>query len=328
MPKEYKIVQGFVDLHTHGIGRYDTRTENPRDILNMAGLHGRAGTTAILPTIYSGPIAEMRRNMEAVKKAMKTQDTRCKMQDIGCKLQKKYHRASCILGVHLEGPFLNPIRCGAQEKSSFIKPTREDLKKLIEGYEDIIKIITIAPELPGALKVIEKCASMGIKVNMGHSDATYKEALDGKKAGATGITHIFNAMRPFHHRELGLAGRGLLDEDLYIEVIADGIHLHTHTLRLIFKIKSPQKIILVSDSIKLQSNFNINKGTKNIKTPVYPVRGKDLSGLSNGVYAKHGVLAGGSATLAYGVKNLKDIGIPSAEAIKSAVENPKRYITA
>ena len=85
------------------------------------------------------------------------------------------------------------------------------LKELVSGNEDIIKIITIAPELPGALKVIERCAGLGIRVNMGHSDATYAQALEGKKAGATGITHFFNAMRPFHHREPGLAGLGLLE---------------------------------------------------------------------------------------------------------------------
>jgi N-acetylglucosamine-6-phosphate deacetylase len=108
---------------------------------------------------------------------------------------------------------------------------------VIDGYEDIIKIITIAPEIPGALKVIAQCSELGMKVNMGHSDATYQQAVEGKKAGATGVTHLFNAMRPFHHREPGLAGLGLIDEDLYIEVIADGVHLHPKTLELIFSRK-------------------------------------------------------------------------------------------
>jgi len=302
---------GFIDLHTHGIGRYDTKTKNLDDILKMAELHAKAGTSAILPTIYSGTIPEMRANMEAVRKAVKTQDTRCKIQDAGYKIKaKRNYRESCIvnresriLGVHLEGPFLNPLRCGAQDKNSFIKPTISNLKRLIEGYEGIIKIITIAPELPGALKVIEKCASLGIKVNMGHSDATYKQALNGKKAGASGITHLFNAMRPFHHREPGLVGLGFLDEDLYIEVIADGVHLSPEVLKFIFKIKQPDRITLVSDSIK---------GAKNKKTSIY---------------VKKGVLAGSSIALAQAVKNIKNLGIPEARAIKSAVNNPARYLT-
>jgi N-acetylglucosamine-6-phosphate deacetylase len=163
----------------------------------MAALHAKRGTGAIVSTIYPDSIDVMRKNMEAVRKAID--------------LQKSIRGVSArLLGVHLEGPFLNPARCGALEEKGFIKPSLSSLKKLIDGYEEIIKIITIAPEIPGAIKVIEKCAELGIKVNMGHSDATYKQALEGKKAGATGITHLFNAMRPFHHVNSGLAGPALL----------------------------------------------------------------------------------------------------------------------
>ncbi len=289
--------KGFVDLHTHGIGRYDTRTENPEDILNMAGLYAKAGTAAFLPTIYSGTIQQMRASMEAVKRAMEIQKAEDKNLSIS-----RVKNSSLIPGVHLEGPFLNPIRCGAQDKNSFINPLISNLKKLIEGYEDIIKIITIAPELPGALKVIKRCVSIGIKVNMGHSDATYKEALEGKKAGATGISHIFNAMRPFHHREPGLAGFGLLDEDIYIEVIADGVHIDVNTLGLIFRTKRPDRIILVSDSVK---------GAKNEK---------------GRVYTKSGVLAGSAITLADAVKNIKNTDVSESWAFKAAFDNPLRYL--
>ena len=324
--------QGFIDLHTHGIGSYDTRTKKPEDILNMARLHAKAGTSAILLTIYSGTIQKMRMNIEAVRKAIKSQKSEVRSQKSNPPLppfdkggmggifnsSRITHHASRILGVHLEGPFLNPIKCGALDKDSFIKPTISNLKKLIEGYEDIIKIITIAPELPGALNVIEKCVSMGIKVNMGHSDATYKKALDGKKAGATGISHLFNAMRPFHHREPGLAGLGLLDEDLYAEVIADGIHIDPVTLRLIFKIKRHDRIILISDSIK---------AIKSKGGAVYPFRKQGRGFLSNGVYTDSGVLAGSAITMADALRYVKKLGIPEKVARKAAIENPTRYLT-
>ncbi|MBI5195374.1 MAG: amidohydrolase family protein [Nitrospirae bacterium] len=307
--------KGIMDLHTHGIGNYDTRTKNPEDILKIASLHGRAGTSAILPTVYSGAVRQMRENMEAVRRAMQAQGVKGSRGQGVKRGEKKIlnltqpstfnlQPSSLILGVHLEGPFLNPTKCGALNKGSFIKPSISSLKKLIDGYEDIIKIITIAPELPGALKVIKKCASMGIRVNMGHSDATYKQALDGKKAGARSISHIFNAMRQFHHREPGLAGFGLLDEEIYIEVIADGIHLSPDVLRFIFKIKPHDRILLVSDSIK---------GAKDKK---------------GAIYTKNGVLAGSSISLADAVRNLKNLGIPEAEALKSAVKTPKKYLTA
>ena len=281
--------KGFIDIHTHGIGKYDTRTGNPEHIVRMAEFHAGRGTGAILPAIYPGPIDEMRRNLAAVRKAIDLQST-------------KAETSARILGVHLEGPFLNPERCGSLDRKVFLKPSLSSLKKLIAGYEDIIKIITIAPEPPGALKVIEKCSALGMKVNMGHSDATYKQAIEGKKAGATGITHLFNAMRPFHHREPGLAGLGLIDEDLYTEVIADGVHLHPKTLELIFSRKRLDRIILVSDSVK---------GRKTGK---------------GAVYNRDGVLAGSTITIDGVVKRLRSVGIPDAEIIEASTDNPARYI--
>jgi N-acetylglucosamine-6-phosphate deacetylase len=288
-------IQGFVDLHTHGIGRYDIQTDDYEDILIMARTHAKSGTVAILPTLYAGPVDDMRKNLKAVKKAMDLQ-----ARSDGQKEKGKRSGAQ-ILGVHLEGPFLNPVRCGAMDKDSFIKPALSALRKLISGYEEIIKIITIAPELPGALKVIEKCADMGIKVNMGHSDATFRQALEAKKAGATGITHIFNAMRPFHHREPGIAGLGLTDGDLYVEVIADGVHLHPKALELIFNRKRLDKIIVVSDSVKGQRT-------------------------AKGVVYQKGVLAGSALTINGVVKRLQRIGIPDAEIIEATTDNPLRYI--
>ena len=288
-------IRGFVDLHTHGIGRYDTRTGDYEDILIMARTHAKAGTIAILPTIYAGTIDEMRNTLKAVRKAMDVQE-----KSSGKKAAPKKMGAQ-ILGVHLEGPFLNPVRCGAMDRKVFIKPSLSSLKRLMSGHEDIVKIITIAPELPGALRVIETCAEMGIKVNMGHSDATFRQALEAKKAGATGITHIFNAMRQFHHREPGIAGLGLIDSDLYIEVIADGVHLHPKVLELIFNRKRLDKIIIVSDSVKGQRT-------------------------AKGVVYQKGVLSGSALTISGVVKRLQRIGIPDAEIIEATTDNPLRYI--
>ena len=290
------MFRDFIDIHTHGIGRYDTRAGSPDNILQIAALHASQGTGSILPTIYPDSIDEMRKNMEAVRRAMEIQ----KSSDASNKKSKVMR--SLILGVNLEGPFLNPARCGAMDKEVFLKPSLSALKRLIAGYEDIVKVITVAPEMPGCLKVIEKCSELKIKVNMGHSDATYKQSIEGKKAGATGITHLFNAMRPFHHREPGLAGLGLIDEDLYTEVIADGIHLHPKTIELIFSRKRLDRIILVSDSVK---------------------GGKTGRGA---VYNRDGVLAGSAMTIDSVVRRLRSVGIPDAEIIEASKDNPARYI--
>ncbi|HXX53038.1 MAG TPA: amidohydrolase family protein [Thermodesulfovibrionales bacterium] len=295
--------KGFIDLHTHGLRGYDTRTADPHHILKIAEFQGKAGVAAILPTIYAAPIAMMRENMEAVRKAMEIQQEEARNRDSASKKPVICQRGtSVILGLHLEGPFLNPLRCGALDKDFFIQPAMASLKKLINGYEEIIKIITLAPEMPGALPIIKECRDMGIKVHMGHSEATYKEAECGKRAGATGITHLYNAMRPFHHREPGLVGFGLMDEDIYVEVIADGVHLHSDVLRFLFRIKSHDRIILVSDSVKSADRRKVLHGKE-----------KD-------------VLKGSNMTLSDSRGVLGKVGIRDEVILKGGVYNPERYL--
>lgn len=296
------FIKGYIDLHTHGIGNYDTRTSKPENILKIAEIHGKNGVSAIVPTIYSDSIDRMRENMEAVRKAMEIQGEKEISQKTENRDYKtKISRPSKIIGLHLEGPFLNPLRCGALNRDSFLRPAISALKKLIDGYEEIIKIITVAPELPGALKVIEICREMGFKVNMGHSDANYKEAFEGKRAGATGITHLFNAMRPFHHREPGIVGLALTDKDLYIEIIADGIHVSAEVLKLIFNIKRPDRIIVVSDSIK---------GADNKRKPLY----------------KKGRLIGSRMLITGAINILRQIGISEHLIQKAVKKNPQSYL--
>ena len=173
---------------------------------------------------------------------------------------------------------------------------------MVEDFEDIIRIVTVAPELPGALRVIEACRELGFLVQMGHSDATYEQAEEGKRAGATGITHLFNAMRGFHHREPGLAGFGLMDDDVYVEIIVDMAHLHPQSLKMLFDMKPPERILLVSDSVK-----GPGWGTG-------PIRGAG------------GVLLGSGICLADEIKNLVTLGVSQERAMKFASENPRHYL--
>jgi N-acetylglucosamine-6-phosphate deacetylase len=280
-PKDHQLI----DIHVHGAGKYDTLTKRQDDILQLASVHGQHGTDAVLPTVYPGSLEDMRANMTAIQRAMSSSSTGAR-----------------ILGIHLEGPFLSPTHAGALDKTSFLDPSKKDLARLIEGFEDVIRIVTIAPELPGALKVIEACREKGFLVQMGHSDATYEQAEEGKRAGATGITHIFNAMRSFHHREPGLAGYGLMDDDIYVEVIADLVHLHPQTLKMVLDMKQTDRIILVSDSVK---GPGWGKGA---------IRGPG------------GVLEGSGVTLMDCVKNLVTLGVHQEWALQFATENPKRYL--
>jgi N-acetylglucosamine-6-phosphate deacetylase len=277
--------QQFIDIHVHGAAEYDTRTRRQDDILRIASIHGERGTAALLPTVYPASIEVMRENMTAIRRAMSGQ-----------------RAGATVLGIHLEGPFLNPERAGSLDGKSFLDPSVDVFDRIIDDFEDVVKIVTIAPELPGALKVIERIREKGILVHMGHSDASFEQAEEGRRAGATGITHLFNAMRGFHHREPGLAGFGLMDEDTYVEIIADMAHLHPQSLKMLFDMKSPDKIILISDSVK---GPGWGQG---------PIRGPG------------GVLQGSGITLSDGVKNLISLGVPPERAALFASENPKKYL--
>ncbi len=292
-----------IDIHTHGIGGFDTRTSNPDDIIRMAEIHASLGVTDIVPAIYPDTIEIMRENMMAVKKAMEVQKSEVMTGSAGLHGRLKY---AAILGLHLEGPFLNSAKCGALKSSSFIEPNESNLRKLITGFEDTVKIITIAPELNGSLKLIKIMCDMGVTVSMGHSEATYNEAEAGYHAGAKGITHMFNAMRGFHHREPGIAGFGLLNKDIYIEVIADPHHLNIKTLELIFSTKNPGRIILISDSVK---------GTRIAE-----------SGNEPGVVDDSGRLQGGSMSIMEASRRLTEIGFKEEIINNCITSNPETYL--
>lgn len=275
----------LVDIHVHGAAEYDTRTRRQDDIQRIASVHGGRGTSAILPTIYPAAVDTMRENMGAVMRAMSGQ-----------------REGARILGVHLEGPFLNPERAGSMDPKSFLEPSIEALDRLLDGFEQAVRIITIAPELPGALKLIEACRGKGMLVQMGHSDASFEQAEEGKRAGATGITHLFNAMRGFHHREPGLAGFGLMDEDIYVEIIADMAHLHTSSLKMVLDMKPPDRIILISDSVK-----GPGWGSGPLRSP-------------------DGTLLGSGISLADCVANAISNGVPPERAVQFASDNPIAYL--
>lgn len=283
----------IIDLHTHGISGYDSRTTDVDHLLRIAELHGSRGTTQLVLSIYPAPIRVMRESMELVRQAMNVQQASADTS-----------QTARILGVHLEGPFLNPLKAGALNAMAMLEPDEHHVRELLEGYEDIVKIVTVAPELEGARPVIRMIANRGIRVNMGHSSATFAEASAGFHAGARGITHLFNAMSGIHHREPGLAGFGLMTPDIYVEVIGDPFHLHSEIVRMIFALKPSDRILLISDAVRDTHAF------------LHPSEVTDA----------RGKLLGGGLALAEAADNLIRLGIDRDSVIKSITENPMRYL--
>lgn len=278
----------MIDIHIHGFKGLDTTTKSVKDIDALSSILFREGVTAYLPTLYPSELKTMREQMSIIKEAMQRQ-----------KAQKDKAK---ILGVNLEGPFLNPQRAGALDSRYFLPATEYNLDALLDGFEDVVKIITVAPELNGALRIIKKASDRGIVVSLGHSDATYAQAESAYDVGAKGLTHLFNAMRGIHHREPGLAGFGLLHKDIYIEIIADPYHLHPKTLEMVFRVKEPERIIVVSDSIK------------NSKTGQEDISDKRM-------------LQGGAYSLKDSCARLRMLDINEAHIKQAVLTNPVTYLS-
>lgn len=308
----------IVDLHTHGIGGLDTRSADSDTVLRIAARHGEAGVSAILLSLYPAPTAIMRARMAAVKEAMERQyraesierrAERVSSESPVSKTQNPKPKtqncppAARILGVHLEGPFLNPQMHGALDPAAFLAPDEKPLRELTEGFEGTVRTMTVAPEIPGALAIIKMLAEQSIIVNMGHSGATYAEAEAGFRAGARGITHLFNAMRGFHHREPGIVGFGLLSHDVYVEMVGDLKHLAPETIDLIFRMKDADRILLVSDSVA-QTGCT---------------RGRVLE-------AEDRRLTGGSMDLKEAAETLVARGFDKEIVTRSVTTNPREYL--
>ena len=288
-----------IDLHTHGIKGVDTRLAEPSAMLKIAEGQGRAGVSAIVLSVYPGPMEAMRDQIAAVNEAMDRQGPVLAPTGSG----PRPYAPATILGIHLEGPFLNPARSGALDHSSFLEPREQTFRRLVEGFQQIIRTITIAPELPRAEALIRCIANTGIAVNMGHSDATYAEAEAGFRAGARGITHLFNAMRPFHHREPGIAGFALMNRDVYVEIIGDLRHLSMEAVEIILRLKEPERILLVSDSVR--------------ETGLPPPPEEWQAG---------GVLLGGSMTLPAAAQGLIERGLDREIVMRAITVNPLAYL--
>jgi N-acetylglucosamine-6-phosphate deacetylase len=262
---------GFVDLHVHaldGAGTFD-----PPDIPGLGVALARRGVTSFLATVAATPVASLLPLVAPVT----TDGARC-------------------LGLHLEGPWLSTAHAGAQPRESLVAPDLADLDRLLAAGPPLM--ITLAPELPGALEVVAKAAAAGVVVALGHSGATYNHATAAVAAGASHITHCFNAMRPLHHREPGLVGAALDLPDVTVEVIADGEHLHPAVVRLIWRACGAQRVCLVSDAVDVA-----------------------LPGVSV-AQLEDGTLAGSRIGLDQAVRNVVRWGVPLADALTMASVTP------
>jgi len=296
-------VPGFVDVHIHGAAGRDSMEATPDALAAIASCLAQHGTTSFVATTVSASITSTQRSLEGLAGAIRRQPDNQRMG------------AEC-LGIHLEGPFLSPARRGVHPAEHLIAPSPAVLAKFLTAAEGFARILTLAPELQGAGETISAACAAGIVVAMGHTDATYCDALRAIDLGARHAAHVFNAMRPFSHRETGVLGAVLTDARVTAEVFADGVHVDDPALRLLLAAKSAEQILLVSD------------GTAATAKPdgKYLLGGIEVT-VSGGVCRNHeGKIAGSTLTLDRAVQHMVKLGVPPAAAVQMAGFNPARLL--
>lgn len=228
---DHYISPGFIDLHIHGALGRDFMDADMESFNIIGGHLARAGVSGYLATTLSSPFPSIFKVIETVKKS------------------PIYPLVSKPLGVYIEGPFLSVKQCGAQNATFIRGIAEEDIRSLIEAIQGLKTIVTIAPEVENNMRFIHKLRENGIIVAIGHSEATYEQTLEAIRAGISHATHFFNAIPEFRHRDPGIVGAVLESEDVTVELICDGIHVHPTSIRLVLDLKGPENICLITDSI-------------------------------------------------------------------------------
>jgi N-acetylglucosamine-6-phosphate deacetylase len=292
------ILPGLIDTHVHGTHGDDVMLHGAAGIRRISARFPQYGTTAWLPSTISARHGEL---LVAIR---------------GCvEATRQPAEGAEIVGLHVEGPYINRKRKGAQPEEGVRDPDFDEVCELLEAAEGQIRVMTLAPELPGALELIRLLVRSGIIASMGHSDATYEEALAGIAAGATHATHLFNAMPPIHHRNPGLITACLNEPEVLAEVIPDGVHLDPQIVRLALRTKGPDRAALITDAF---SATGLPDGTHTLGPHPVIVDGP-LCTLADGT------IAGSILTMNNAVRNaITFAGVSRVEAVRMASLVPAR----
>jgi N-acetylglucosamine-6-phosphate deacetylase len=285
-------VPGFVDLQVNGFGGVDFLDADAGGYRRAGDALLETGVTAYLPTLITSPEDELLAALREVP------------------LDSARPR---ILGIHLEGPFLSQRRLGTHVSTARRDPDLELLDRLLDGGP--VRLMTLAPELPGADLLIDRLLERGVAVSLGHSDATAAQANAAFDRGVRTVTHVFNAMRPFLHRDPGIVGAALAREDVIVQIILDGIHLAPETALAVWR-AAAGRLALVTDAITAAGGSDGS----------YSFGGLDVEVNDGAVRGPDGVLAGSVLTMIEAVRNLHGLGVPLAHAVDAATAVPARVL--
>lgn len=296
-------VPGFIDVHIHGAGGHDVMEGTDQAMSTVAGTLARHGTTSFLATTVTASPDDTCHAVEGVARYIS--------QQFGA-LKPKAE----VLGVHYEGPFLNKVRRGVHPPEWIQLPSADLLQRFLQAAAGNARILTIAPELLGAVPCMKAARDAGVVVAMGHTDATYEQARAGIANGAHHAVHVYNAMRPFSHRDSGVIGAVLTSSEVTAELIADGVHVEEAAMRILLQAKGAGGVILISDGL---SATGMPDGKYML--------GKLEITVSGGVCRNsEGKLAGSTLTLDRALRNVVALGIPLPDALRMLTTNPAKLL--
>ena len=302
------LIPGFVDVHIHGAGGHDVMEGTDEAFDAVTATVARFGTTSIVATTVTASPEETCRSVAAIARAAKRGAEASGSGSGGARAE--------ILGVHFEGPFISAARRGVHPAEWIAAPSVALLDRFLDAAGDAARILTLAPELPGALELVREARRRGLVAAMGHTDASYAEAEAAIAAGVRHAAHVFNAMRPFSHRETGVLGAVLTSREVTAELIADGVHVDDAAIRLLLAAKGIERTVLVSD------------GTAATGMPDGRYRlGSFEVNVTGGVCRNaEGKLAGSTLTLDRAVRHLAGLGVGLSDAVRMATFNPARVL--
>lgn len=295
------IVPGFIDLLVHGgAGGYGFSDESDESIKKISEYFLKKGSTSLLASLHAKKKDALLEDLNRVGRYIKANPD------------------SNIIGIHMEGPYLNHELKGAMNAEYLWKPSISSFKEMWKASEKTMKMMTISPELDGALDVIREASFHGVVCSIGHSTASYEVVDLAIDNGAAHVTHMFNAMKPIHHRAPGVAVAALLRDELKIQLIADTYHVHPATMEFLIKSKTPKGIVLITDSIRVGG---MHEGEKT----QFSDQKVTLSG--NKAVMDDGTIAGSTLTLNKAIKNIVETtGVKLTDAVRMATVNPAKVI--
>ena len=290
------VLPGLVDIHSHGAAGEDFSDGNPEGLKKILQYEKRCGITSYCPTSMTFPKERLRQIFASIKGAQ-TED------------------GATVVGINMEGPFLDPAKKGAHVEKWIAAPDVAFVRELNQDVDGLVRLVTLAPNMDGAEEFIKEMHGE-VCISLGHTAADYDCASRAMKLGAHHVTHLYNAMQPFGHRAPGLIGAAMDDPECMVELICDGYHIHPSAIRAAFRMFGPERVILISDSMRATGMEN---GT-------YELGGQEVTVKNRKAVLKDGTLAG-SATNLYGCMcKAVEFGIPLEQAIMAATANPARSI--